>query len=75
MKTKVSSRGRLVLPAELRRKDGIEEGQEFDIERVDCGGYRLKRRSPSPNEGLIERLLACPEAFFASIGSEWTDTL
>lgn len=41
MKTKVSSKGRIVLPAEIRRQDGIRLGQEFDVERLDSGDYRL----------------------------------
>lgn len=76
MKTKVSSKGQIVLPAELRRQDGIEEGQEFEVERLDRGEYRLKRRSAPSNEGLVDWLLACPEkGFFVSIDSQSTDTL
>jgi bifunctional DNA-binding transcriptional regulator/antitoxin component of YhaV-PrlF toxin-antitoxin module len=48
------------LPAEIRVRDGIEPGQEFVIERIDRGEYRLKRMAPRRNEGLIELLLACP---------------
>ena len=45
-------------------------GQEFDIERLDRGEYRLKRRSVPPNEGVVEWLLACPEkGFFVPIES------
>ena len=76
MKTKVSSKGQIVLPAELRRQDGIEQGQEFEVERLDRGEYRLKRRSAPSNEGLVDWLLACPEkGFFVSIDSQSTDTL
>lgn len=75
MKTRISSKGRIVLPAELRRRDGIEEGQEFDVERLDCGDYRLKRRAATANQGMVDWLLACPEkGFFTPIGSESTDT-
>jgi AbrB family looped-hinge helix DNA binding protein len=59
MKTKVSSKGQVVLPAELRQRDRIESGQEFEIERLDRGEYRLKRKQPR-NEGLVKLLLACP---------------
>ncbi len=56
--------------------DGIEPGQEFDVERVDRGDYRLVRRSPPPNEGVLDWLLDCPRKdFFVSIESESTDTL
>ena len=76
MKTSVSSKGQIVLPAEIRRQDGIEPGQEFDVERIDRGEYRLVRRVPRPNEGLVDWLLACPEkGFFVPIESESTDTL
>jgi len=76
MRTRVSSKGQIVLPAELRQQDRIETGQEFDIERVDRGEYRLIRRAAHPNEGVVEWLLACPEkGFFVPIESESTDTL
>jgi AbrB family looped-hinge helix DNA binding protein len=76
MKTTVSSKGQIVLPAEIRQQDQIEAGQEFDIERVNPGEYRLKRRSAPPNEGVVDWLLACPEkGFFVPIESESTDTL
>ncbi len=76
MRTRVSSKGQIVLPAELRRRDRFESGQEFDVERVVRGEYRLVRRAPRPNEGVIDWLLACPEKnFFAPIESESTDTL
>lgn len=58
MKTTVSSKGQTVLPAELRQMDRVETGQEFDVERLDRGDYRLIRRTPRPNEGVIDRLLA-----------------
>lgn len=76
MKTTVSTKGQIVLPAELRQQDGIEPGQEFEVERIDADEYRLTRLSPAPNEGLVDWLLACPEKdYFAPIESESTDTL
>ena len=76
MKTTVSSKGQIVLPAEIRLRDRIEAGQEFEIERLDRGEYLLKRRAASPNEGVVDWLLACPEkGFFVPIESESTDTL
>jgi len=76
MKTTVSSKGQIVLPAELRQLDRIEPGQEFDVERLDRGDYRLVRRAPPQNEGAVDWLLACPQkGFFAPIESEPTDTL
>ena len=76
MKTTVSSKGQIVLPAEIRRRDRIEAGQEFEVERLDRGEYRLLRRTARLNEGVVDWLLACPEkGFFAPIEYESTDTL
>jgi AbrB family looped-hinge helix DNA binding protein len=76
MKTTVSTKGQLILPAEIRRRDGIEPGQEFEVERIDRGEYRLVRKRAPPNAGLVDWLLACPEkGFFTAIESESTDTL
>ena len=76
MKGTVSSKGQIVLPAELRQRDRIEAGQEFDVERLDRGEYRLVRRESPPNEGVIDWLTGCPEkGFFVRIESESTDTL
>ena len=56
MRTRVSTKGQLVVPAELREQDGIEPGQEFEIERIDRGDYRLTRRQRA-SEGMTEWLL------------------
>lgn len=76
MKTVVSSKGQIVLPAEFRQMDEVEQGQEFDVERLDRGDYRLVRRAIPQNEGVLDWLLACPQkGFFVAIDSESTDTL
>ena len=76
MITTVSTKGQIVLPADIRQQDGIEPGQVFDIERIDRGEYRLVRRQPRPNDGVIDWLLACPDkGFFVPIESESTDAL
>jgi AbrB family looped-hinge helix DNA binding protein len=76
MTTTISTKGQIVLPAELRQQDGIEPGQEFDIERIEQGKYRLIRRQLRANDGVVDWLLACPEKdFFVSIDSESTDAL
>jgi AbrB family looped-hinge helix DNA binding protein len=76
MKTRISSKGQIVLPAELRQQDGIEPGQQFDVERLDRGEYRLIRQESPANEGLVDWLLACPaKGYFVPIESESTDTL
>jgi AbrB family looped-hinge helix DNA binding protein len=76
MRTTVSTKGQIVIPSELREQDGIEPGQVFEVVRIDRGEYRLVRRSPAPNEGVLDWLLACPEkGFFVPIESDSTDTL
>ncbi len=76
MKTTVSSKGQIVLPAEFRQMDRIEPGQEFDVQRLDRGDYRLIRRGAAPNEGVVDWLLACPHKdYFVPIESESTDVL
>jgi hypothetical protein len=72
----ISSKGQIVLPAEFRQMDRIEPGQEFEVERLDRGDYRLVRRVAPRNEGALDWLLACPHKdFFVPIDSESTDTL
>jgi len=75
MKTVVSTKGQIVLPAQIRKEDRIEPGQEFEVERLGPGEYRLVRRSPV-NQGVVDWLLACPvKGWFVPIGSESTDDL
>ncbi len=75
MKTTVSSRGQIVLPAELRVQDGIEPGQQLEVERIRRGEYRLVRLGPA-NDGVVDWLVACPEkGWFVPIQSESTDDL
>jgi AbrB family looped-hinge helix DNA binding protein len=76
MRTTISSKGQIVLPAEFRRLDHIAPGQEFDVERLDRGEYKLTRRPTPTNKGVVDWLLACPEKdFFVPIESESTDSL
>ncbi len=76
MKTHISSKGQIVLPAELRERDGIVPGQQFEVERLRDGEYLL-RRVPSPGTpGLLAWLRSCPEDdWFRPIPSESTDDL
>ena len=65
-----------MLPAVLRETDQIEAGQEFDVERIDRGEYRLVRRTAGSNDGAIDWLLSCPsKGYFVAIESESTDAL
>jgi AbrB family looped-hinge helix DNA binding protein len=76
MRTTISTKGQLVLPAAIRSEDGIEAGEEFDIERVGPDEYRLIRLTPPPNRGLVDWLRACPEdGWFVAIESESTDSI
>lgn len=60
MRTVVSTKGQIILPAEIRREDDIKAGQEFEIERIDRGEYLLRRRTHPRNRGLVKLLLSCP---------------
>jgi AbrB family looped-hinge helix DNA binding protein len=76
MKTTVSSKGQIVLPAEFRQLDRVEAGQEFEVERLERGEYRLTRRTVPRNEGAVDWLLACPQKdFFVAVDSGSTDEL
>ncbi len=76
MKTTISTKGQIVLPAELRKADGIVPGEQFDVERVGVGEYRLTRVAPPPNRGVVEWLRSCPSTdWFTPVQSESTDTL
>ena len=67
MKATISSKGQIVLPAEFRQMDRIEPGQEFEVERLDRGDYRLVRRVAPRNEGALDWLLACPHNVGSSV--------
>jgi AbrB family looped-hinge helix DNA binding protein len=76
MTTKVSSKGQIVLPAELREQDRIRPGERFSIERLEAGQYLLKKMPLASKAGLTDWLLACPEkGWFRPLPSESTDTL
>lgn len=76
MRTRISTKGQIVLPAELRAVDGIQAGEEFEVDRVGPDEYRLTRVTPPPNLGLVQWLRSCPEQdWFVEIESESTDSL
>lgn len=76
MKTTVSSKGQIVLPADLRSRDRIEAGHEFTIERLEAGEYLLKKMPAGDSTGMVDWLLSCPEkGWFEPLESESTDTL
>jgi len=76
MKTRVSSKGQIVLPAELRAQDSILPGQQFQLERLEAGQYLLKREPSAENAGVVDWLLSCPSSdWYQSLPSESTDDL
>ena len=76
MKTVISSKGQIVLPADSRHQDKIEAGQVFNIEHLDQSEYRLVVATPRKNQGLIDTLLACPvKDWFVPIESEFSQQI
>lgn len=76
MRTTISTKGQIVLPAELRLTDDIKPGEEFEVDRVGPDEYRLTRLTPPPNRGLVKWLRSCPEHdWFVKIPSDSTDSL
>jgi AbrB family looped-hinge helix DNA binding protein len=76
VKTTISTKGQIVLPAELREADGIAPGEQFDVERVSAGEYRLTRVVPPANVGVVDWLRSCPSTdWFTCVQSESTATL
>ena len=57
-------------------KWGLHRWAEVASMRIDRGEYRLVRRTPPANEGVVKWLLDCPQkGFFVPIESETTDVL
>ena len=72
----MSTKGQLVLPAQLREEDDLRPGEEFEVERLGPDEYRLVRATPPPNRGVVDWLRACPGAdWFVEIDSESTDSI
>jgi AbrB family looped-hinge helix DNA binding protein len=68
VRTTISTKGQIVLPAEIRRRDGLRPGQAFEVERLDRGDYRLRQVASAANAGLVNWLLACPVKGFMEQG-------
>jgi AbrB family looped-hinge helix DNA binding protein len=75
MRTTVSSKGQIVLPAEIRQRDDIRPGEVFEVESLDRGQYKLTRVEERRNRGLVRLLLKCPaKGWFKPVGrTETTD--
>jgi bifunctional DNA-binding transcriptional regulator/antitoxin component of YhaV-PrlF toxin-antitoxin module len=75
MITCLSSRGRIVIPAELRQQDGTLAGQKFKFEQLGRGNHQLMKVAEPVDEGLVEWLLTClGKAWFRSVESGSTDS-
>ena len=61
MKTSLSSKGQIVLPAELRKQDHIRPGQQFEVKRLKAGKYLLSKVADPGEWSLLKWLQSCPE--------------
>jgi len=76
MKTQLSFKGQIVLPADLREVDHLVSGQVFEIHRLSAGEYLLKKVREPGQPGLLQWLSACPSPDrFQPLDSESTDSL
>jgi AbrB family looped-hinge helix DNA binding protein len=76
MTTTISSKGQIVLPAGLRKRDRIRPGERFDVERLGSGKYLLKKVKAARPSGVLEWLRACPErGWFRALPPETTDRI
>jgi AbrB family looped-hinge helix DNA binding protein len=75
LKVRLSSKGQITLPAELRWQDNLSSGQAFEFNRIGPGEYYLKRSDRQANEGLVQLLLDCPvKGWFRPMERrEWVD--
>lgn len=72
----ISSKGQVVLPAELRTQDRIRPGEQFEVERLASGQYLLKKLPTPGRTGVLDWLQACPEKdWFRPLPSESTDEI
>jgi AbrB family looped-hinge helix DNA binding protein len=76
MKASLSSKGQIVLPAEIREQDRIRPGQQFEVERLQAGEYLLRKIAGPGQPGLVRWLRDCPEKdWFQPVPSESTADL
>jgi AbrB family looped-hinge helix DNA binding protein len=59
VQTKLSTKGQIILPAELRKRQRFNPGERFEIEEKN-GKIILSPVKKKRNEGLADWLLKCP---------------
>lgn len=52
---RVTSKGQVTIPLDVRRRLGIEPGSEVDF-RVDADGVRIVRRTGGDGQDLVSRM-------------------
>ena len=73
MKVTVSSKGQILLPAPIRKRDHIVAGQQFELQRLESGQYLLQRQPVVDNVGVVDWLLSCPSVnWFQQLHSDST---
>jgi hypothetical protein len=76
MRVTVSNDCGIALPEKLRKQDEIRDGDQFEIERIGCAHYRLRRVAKRKDWKLIDWLLACPvKGWFKPLEGESTDAI
>jgi AbrB family looped-hinge helix DNA binding protein len=61
---KISTKGQLVLPKQLRERSKVRAGDMFEFLEGDEPDVIIMRKiALHPNEGLVDALLACPHRF------------
>jgi AbrB family looped-hinge helix DNA binding protein len=61
----IGSKGRVTLPAAIRKQLQLEPGDAFAVVLEDEDTVLLHREPRRPNAGLVKLLLACPYPFDA----------
>jgi AbrB family looped-hinge helix DNA binding protein len=61
---KISTKGQIVLPRELRERSKVRAGDVFEfLEGDDPDVIIMRKLARRPNAGLVDALLACPHHF------------
>jgi AbrB family looped-hinge helix DNA binding protein len=60
MTTTLTTKGQIVIPKEIREKNGLMPGDDFEIHSGSEAEIVLRKIQRRPNQGLVDLLLACP---------------